>query len=72
MIGRKFEHYKTIDSLKEYLLVSADRIHADLYTRQADGWLLTSADAPEDYLDLQSIGCRLSLTELYAGMELAE
>ena len=70
--GRKFDHYKTIDSLKEYLLVSTDRIHADLYTRQADGWLLNSADGPQDSLDLQSIGCRLSLAELYAGIELAE
>lgn len=70
--GRKFDHYRTIDSLKEYLLVSADRIHVDLYTRQIDGrWLLTSADAVEDSLDLLSVGCRLSLADLYAGIELA-
>jgi Uma2 family endonuclease len=45
--GRKFEQYKAIESLREYLLVASDRIHADLYTRQTDGrWLLTSADTP--------------------------
>jgi Uma2 family endonuclease len=70
--GRKFDHHRTIDSLKEYLLVSADRIHADLYTRQPDGrWLLTSAGAVEDSLDLLSVGCRQSQSELYAGIELA-
>lgn len=70
--GRKFDQYKTIDSFKEYLLVSTDRIHVDLYTRQPFGrWLLTSADAVEDALDLQSIAFRLSLSELYAGIELA-
>jgi len=28
-------------------------------------------DCLEDLLDLQSVGCRLSLAELYAGIELA-
>ena len=46
--GRKFEHYKTIDSLREYLLIATDRVHGDLYTRQEDGrWLLTSPDGPD-------------------------
>ena len=39
--GRKFEHYKTIGSLREYLMITPDRIHADLFVRQDDGrWLL--------------------------------
>ena len=46
--GRKFEHYKTIDSLREYLLIATDRVHGDLCTRQEDGrWLLTSPDGPD-------------------------
>jgi Uma2 family endonuclease len=70
--GQKFDYYKTIESLKEYLLISTDRIHADLYTRQADGkWLLTSADSEEAMLELQSVGCSLSLNELYTQIELA-
>ena len=55
--GRKFEHYRSIDSLQEYLLVASDRMHSDLYTRQADGrWILTSAGHPQDKLVLTSIG----------------
>ena len=55
----------------EYLLVASDRVHADLYTRQPDGrWLLTSADRLEDSLDLQSIGCRLALADLYEKVDL--
>ena len=70
--GKKFEHYRSIESLSEYLLVSSDRVHVDLFRRQADNrWLLTSAGALEDPLDLQSIGCRLSLTELYDRIELS-
>lgn len=69
--GRKFEHYQSIESLREYLLVASDRVHADLYTRQPDGrWLLTSADRLEDSLDLQSVGCRFALADLYARIDL--
>jgi len=46
--GRKFELYKGIASLREYLLIASDRVHADLYTRMDDGrWMLTSADRLE-------------------------
>ena len=69
--GCKFEHYQTIESLQEYLLVASERVHADLYTRQPDHrWLLTSASRLEDSLDLQSVQCRLTLADLYRKVEL--
>ena len=69
--GRKFEHYKAIESFTEYLLISSDRVHVDLFRRQPGGdWLLKSANRTEDVLDLQSVGCRLSLAELYEQVEL--
>src|ERR1019366_6130180 len=70
--GRKFEYYKSIESLREYLLVASDHRHADLYTRQADGrWLLTSADKLEDSLTLESVGAQLNLADLYEKVEFA-
>lgn len=70
--GRKFEKYQTIESLREYLMVASDRVSADLFTRQADGrWLLTSATRLEDSLELQSIGCLLTLSDLYEKIDLA-
>ena len=64
--GRKSEHYRSIESLREYLLVASDHVQAELYTRQPDGrWLLTAAGRLEDSLDLQSVGCRLALLDLY-------
>ena len=69
--GKKFEHYRSIESLREYLLVASDRVHAELFTRQPDGrWLLTSANRLEDSLDLQSLGYRLALADLYASIDL--
>ena len=69
--GRKFEQYRSIDSLGEYLLVASDRVHVDLFQRQADGrWLLQEAFRLEDALELGSIGCRLQLRDLYEKLDL--
>jgi len=71
--GLKFHLYQPIESFAEYLLVSSDRIHVDLFTRQPDGrWLLSSTDRIEDVIDLQSIGCRLALADLYEKVEFGE
>lgn len=67
--GRKFEHYRTIESLRQYLLISSDRVHADLFTLQDGRWVLTSADGSQDALELESIGCRLRLADLYEKVE---
>jgi Uma2 family endonuclease len=70
--GRKFEQYRSIESLEDYLLVSSDRVQVDLYTRQPDGrWLLTSASGMEESLELQSVGCRIGLGDLYEKVDLS-
>jgi Uma2 family endonuclease len=67
---RKFEHYRSVESVSEYLLVSSERVSAELYTRQPDGrWLLTTASRLEDSLDLQSVGVDLALADLYEKVE---
>jgi Uma2 family endonuclease len=39
--GRKFEHYRLVESLTHYLLVDATRPQADLFCRNAQGlWVL--------------------------------
>ena len=69
--GRKFEHYRTIESLREYLLISTERVSAELFVRQADGrWLLSAATNMEDVLDLQSVGCGIALADLYEDVDL--
>ena len=63
---RKFEHYRSLESVSEYLLVSSERVSAELYARQPDGrWLLTTVNRMEDSLDLQSVSARLTLADLY-------
>ena len=70
--GRKFQLYQAIESFTEYLLVSSESVHVDRFTRQPGGWLLTSADRLEDAIDLQSIGCRVALADLYERVEFGD
>jgi len=69
----KFEHYQTIPSLMEYLLLSSERMHADLFTRASDGkWVLSTASKPEESIVFASIPCRLVLKDLYEKVEFGE
>ena len=71
--GRKFKHYRSVESVSEYLLVSSEQIGAELFTRQPDGgWHLITVGRMEDSLDLQSVGCRLALADVYEKVELTE
>ncbi|SPE40873.1 conserved hypothetical protein [Candidatus Sulfopaludibacter sp. SbA3] len=70
---RKFELYRSIESLHEYLLISSDRVHVDRFTRQgADQWLLTSAGSLEESIHLASLDFELLLADLYVKVELTE
>lgn len=69
--GGKFEHYRALPSLQEYLLVAQDRCHVVHYTRQKDGtWLLAETTRIEEQLHLPAIDCNLSIAEVYAKVPL--
>lgn len=63
--GEKFEYYQQIPSLKEYILVSQDKIHVEHYQFQNTQWNLKEFYALQDTLTLSSIGCKLSLSDIY-------
>jgi len=69
--AEKFEDYRSLPSFAEYLLIRQDRIGVEHHTRQADGtWLMREyIDLPEE-VECASVGCRLSLSRLYARVEL--
>jgi len=69
--GRKFGHYRMIESLRAYLMVASELISAELHTRQPDNlWALTKASRLEDAIEIESIGCRLKLADIYEKVEL--
>jgi Uma2 family endonuclease len=64
--GGKFAHYRRLESLQDYVLVSQDRILVEHYTRQGQQWLLTESSGLDGSLRLASIGCEVPLAEIYA------
>jgi Uma2 family endonuclease len=69
--GGKWEHYRRLESLTEYVLVAQDKVHVEHYIRQADNqWLLSETNDVADTIHLPSIRCELALTEVYDKVEL--
>jgi Uma2 family endonuclease len=69
--GKKFEFYRTIDSLQEYILVDQARIYVERHRPLGLGrWEMTAFEAPTDVLALASVGVELTLAGIYEGVEL--
>ena len=63
--GKKFRHYRSIPTLREYVLVAQDSVSVERYTRGDDGvWSLHESGAGEK-LVLTSIGCEIAVDEIY-------
>jgi Uma2 family endonuclease len=64
--GKKFAHYRTIDSLREYFLVTTTECRVERFSRQEDGnWLYTESTDPGGSIELDSAACRLFLSRIY-------
>lgn len=63
---RKAEEYRSIPSLKEYLLIAQTRHHIEHYVRRTGNqWLLSEYYSSQDMIRLAAINCDLSLAEVY-------
>ena len=70
--GDKFAQYRQLPSLREYVLVSQERPHIELFTKTDAGvWMLTEAIGLESSIDIPAIACRLTLAEVYSKVEFA-
>ncbi|MFL6215504.1 MAG: Uma2 family endonuclease [Blastocatellia bacterium] len=69
--GKKFDHYRTLDSLSDYLLVTQDHPKVEYYARHLNGkWLLSIFNKLQEVIELASVGCELPLNEIYDKVEL--
>lgn len=69
--GDKFLLYRSIQSLKEYILIDSLSVKVEHYTRQEnEDWVLKEYTSLSDSLYIQSIKYTLPLSELYSGIEL--
>lgn len=65
---KKFKAYKSIKSLREYLLISQDEIFVTLYTKHNEKFWFQSEYESGEILKLESLGCQLSVDEIYQGI----
>ena len=64
--GKKFQHYRSIESLQEYVLVSQDEARIEKYIKQGDGfWGLSEAVGLDAEIKLDAIDCELALSEVF-------
>ncbi|HLU09658.1 MAG TPA: Uma2 family endonuclease [Oceanobacillus sp.] len=64
--GRKFQHYRTLTSLQEYVLIAQDSYRVEHFIRQPnDEWLLSDAVTLDATIQLPSIQCQLALSDVY-------
>ncbi len=71
--GAKFEFYRTLESLSDYLLISQISPTIEHYTRHAeDRWLLMTYKGLDAIVPIASIGCELRLADVCDKVEWPE
>ena len=64
----RFMRYRSIETLREYVLIDSRQLAVEVFTRHESGWNYAPANEPTDALLLASVGVSLGLSELYAGI----
>ena len=68
--GKKFEHYRQIPTLKEYLLVSQKEPRIEQFLRDdSSEWRLREAAGLEARLELPSVKITIALSEVFANVK---
>jgi Uma2 family endonuclease len=64
--GEKFSHYKSIPTLRDYLLVAQHHPHVTHLFKDGDGkWIHEEVDESDSSARLRSLGCELPTNEIY-------
>ncbi len=66
--GKKFQKYRSLKSLKEYILVSQFEESVEVYSRQDDNVWRMSAYGPEKKAQLLQLDLSFEVNELYQGI----
>jgi Uma2 family endonuclease len=63
--GAKFEQYQTIESFREYLLITQEPFRVEQFVRKdINSWTYFEFRLPDDVVKLESIGCELALRDI--------
>jgi Uma2 family endonuclease len=68
--GKKFEHYRAMESLREYVLIAQDEPRVEKFVRMEDGtWSFTDVAGLDGTILLSSVGFELRLVDIYARVD---
>lgn len=68
--GEKFRAYRTLESLKEYLLVAQDKTVVEQFVKQDDGsWKLWATIGMDSTINLFSVNIELKFGDIYENVE---
>ena len=66
----KLESYLAMDSIKEFVLLKEEEMRVEHYARQnAKQWIYRIYNERDDVISLDSINCKVSLSEIYAQLK---
>ncbi|MEZ4390198.1 MAG: Uma2 family endonuclease [Polyangiales bacterium] len=69
--GEKFEGYRTVATLIDYVLVAQSRAHIEHYARRDDGVWELRDHGIDGTLELRSLGASVEVREIYDGLFVA-
>ena len=70
--GAKFEQYRSVESLQEYLLVAQNRVFVERYQRQSNGtWLLSDFHKSTVAIPIDCLDCKLVIEDIYFKVDFA-
>lgn len=68
--GAKFELYRAIETLQDYVLIDQARIHVEYFRKLEDGrWLLQEFNQLEAILRIEAVGVEIPLSRVYQRVE---
>ncbi len=69
----RFDKYKTLESIREYVLIRQDECYAEVWYRESPGrWQETIITDMKGELPLQSVGIKIAMEWIYKNVELKE
>jgi Uma2 family endonuclease len=69
-LGSKARMYLRVASLAELMLIDQDRVSVEHWVRRSEGWSVTAIEDRAAVVKIDSIGCEVPISEIYAGLEL--
>jgi Uma2 family endonuclease len=69
--GNKAEDYFKLESLRDYVMIAQNRVRVEHYSRIGqEKWTFEVLESLDDFLVLDSIGCKTPLKNIYSKVEL--